>query len=260
MNDNLRALLNRATKTRRRRVGVAAFLAAVTAGVIVGALAGIGGAADPRSEGLLPHMQFADVVAKVQRSFGDRRIVSASIDGLLLSVKLNLTRHSNQAAQMKGVFEAQVLGHAVADWMRFQGHKPITGVDYSNTQGKAILGYGVDRLEADPSVSSLSAAACKSAARPAAKGLLRLGSAQTLPYLHGTCVFIFRTAKPVAGSGEAMGALGRIIHAIGPPNERPWFFELVTRSGAPLSSAAWMPDAGGTTWAKPGYAYALAHG
>jgi hypothetical protein len=204
-------------------------------------------------------MRLGDVVHQVQHRFGDKQIASASISGSALTVNLNLTRRSGAAAQMKAVFEAQVLAHALADWMRLQGRAPITVANYRDRQGKAILGYGEETIQGDPPVSQLNAAACKSAAKPAAKRLLSLVSARTLPYLHGTCVFVFRTSKPKAGSGEAMAALGRMIQAIGPPNQRPWFFELVARSGAPLSSASWMPDAGGTTWAKPGYAYALAH-
>lgn len=245
-------------KTRWRRVGGAAFLAAMVAGAVVGAVAALGGTA-PRADGLTSHMHLGNVIGQVRHRFGDRRILSASIAGSTLTVKLDVTRRSDQAAQMKGVFEAQVLGHAVADWMRLQRQEPIAVVSYRDRQGKTLLGYGDDTLESDPNVGQLSSAACMSAARPAAKGLLTLASARTLPYLHGTCVFVFRTSKPHAGSQMAAGALLKMINAIGPPNLRPWFFELLTRKAVPLSSASWMPDAGGATWAKPGYAYALAH-
>ena len=57
-----------------------------------------------------------------------------------------------------------------------------------------------------------------------------------------------------------MGALGRIISAIGgPPNERPWLFELDDQNGVPKTGASWMLDTG-TTWATPGLAYPLSHG
>lgn len=205
----------------------------------------------------------AGVVAQVQRSFGDARIVSASLSGSRLSVELALGRGSGGAAQMKAVFEAQVLGHAVADWQRDHGRKPLTTVQYRDSRGRVVPGYlaGGDPVESDPDVSPLGAGACRSAAEPAAKGLLTLASARTLPYMHGTCVFVLRTSKPHAGSQQAMAALTRMIgFSSKTPNERPWFFELLSSRGLRLSSAAWMPDDGGTTWARPGYAYALAHG
>ena len=40
-----------------------------------------------------------------------------------------------------------------------------------------------------------------------------------------------------------MGALNRLIRAIGgPPNERPWLFELDNQKGVPRSGASWMPS------------------
>lgn len=56
-----------------------------------------------------------------------------------------------------------------------------------------------------------------------------------------------------------MAALSRMIDKIGPPNERPWLFELDETSGVPKTGASWMPGSG-TTWATPGLAYPLAHG
>ena len=220
------------------------------------------GATARRSDGFAPSARLGGVVAQVRRGFGDGRIVSASLDGSRLSVQLALGAGSGDAAQMKGVFEAQVLGHAVADWMRARGRKPIATVQYRDGRGRLIRGYlaGGDPVETDPDVSQERAGACRKAAERAVTGLLTLASARTLPYLHGTCVFILRTTKPRAGSQAAAGALERMIQAIGPPNERPWFFELVTRGGSAISSAAWLPGDGGTTWARPGYAYALAHG
>lgn len=202
-------------------------------------------------------------VAQVQRSFGDTRIVSASLSGSRLSVELALGRGSGGATQMKAVFEAQVLAHAVADWQREHGRKPVTTVLYRDSRGHVVPGYsaGGDPVESDPGVAPLGDGACRSAAEPAAKGLLALASARTLPYMHGTCVFVLRTSKPHAGSQQAMAALERMIQGLSSktPNERPWFFELVSSRGVPLSSGAWMPGDGGTTWARPGYAYALAH-
>jgi hypothetical protein len=255
--------------TRRRQALVAALVAAVIAAAVLAVVASRGGAASiPNS---LKHAKDVDaVVAQVRRSFGDRQIVSASVEGSVLSVTLDIPGTSKTPGYgVKGTFEAQVLGAAVADWMRSQGQEPITTVRYRD-EGKVIPGSlaNGDPVRTDPKVSRLAADACDRAAKAAGTASLTLVSAQTLPYLSGTCVFTFKAADLKAGSDAAMGALGRIISAIGgPPNERPWLFELDDQNGVPKTGASWMigvngDDVGatGTTWATPGLAYPLSHG
>jgi hypothetical protein len=97
----------------------------------------------------------------VQRSFGDRRIVSASVDGSLLTVTLSVPHSTDIGAadtfENRSVFEAQVLGHAVADWMRAHGQQPLTTVRYRDTQGRSLRGWSLngDPIGADPNVSPL---------------------------------------------------------------------------------------------------------
>jgi hypothetical protein len=207
----------------------------------------------------------------VRRSFGDRRIVSAFVEpGGILVVKLSVRHpHDVGAAETfenRAVFEAQVLGHAVADWMRAHGAQPITTVRPRDTRDRALRGWPLngEPVEKDPSVSPLAAGTCESAAMAAAAGRasLALVSAKTLPWINGTCVFVFQTAHPAAGSAAAAGVLQRIILKVGhPPNVRPWFFELDTEgSTSGLTNAGWMPDGEGFTSAKPGLTYPLAHG
>lgn len=246
-----------------RKVVAAGFVAAVVvAGAVVAALASTGGAAAPKTA-LEQAKSVDDVVAQVRRSFGDRQIVSATIDGSLLSVKLAIPGTSTTPGSgVKGIFEAQVLGHAVADWMRAHGQEPITTVRYRDPEGKVILGtptYG-DPVETDPDIAPLAADACDAAAKSAAAPSLALVSAQALPYINGTCLFTFQAADLTAGSQAAMGVLQRIINALGDPNERPWLFELDDQNGVPKTGASWMPGENGTTWATPGLAYPLAHG
>jgi hypothetical protein len=210
----------------------------------------------------LKHAKDVDaVVAQVRRSFGDRQIVSASVEGSVLAVTVDVPGTSKTPGYgVKGTFEAQVLGAAVADWMRSQGQEPITTVRYRD-EGKVIPGSlaNGDPVRSDPNVSPLATDACDTAAKAAATASLTLVSAQTLPYLNGTCVFTFEAADLETGSDAAMGALGRIISAIGgPPNERPWLFELDNQNGIPKTGASWMLNTG-TTWATPGLAYPLAH-
>lgn len=256
------APLSRLRNLRGKRLAAIASLStAIVAGVVIAAMASIGGAAAPKTA-LARATSLDDVVAQVRHSFGDQQIVSASVEGSVLAVTLDIPGSSKAPGYgVKGTFEAQVLGAAVADWMRSQGQQPITTVRYRD-EGKVMPGSlaNGDPVRSDPNVSPLPTDACDTAAKAAGTASLILVSAQTLPYLNGTCVFTFRTADLTAGSQAAMGALGRIISAIGgPPNERPWLFELDDQNGVPKTGASWMLDTG-TTWATPGLAYPLSHG
>jgi hypothetical protein len=254
---------------RRRRVLVAAVVAAVIAGAVVAVVASRGGAAALPSS-LRDARDVDAVVALVQRSFGDRRIVSASVDGSRLVVTLSVPRQGDEEAfetfQSRAVFEAQVLGHAVADWMRAHGKKPITTVRYRrDTDGRALRGWPLTAaVESDPNVFRLAPGTCASAAEAAAKraASLTLVSAKTLPWINGTCVFVFQTTEPAAGSRAAANVLQRIILKVGhPPNVRPWFFELDAKGGnSGLTNAGRMPDGDGFTSARPGLTYPLPHG
>jgi hypothetical protein len=247
--------------TRQRQALLAALVTTVIAAAVLAVVASRSGAASiPNS---LKHAKDVDaVVAQVRRSFDDQQIVSASVEGSVLAVTLNVPGTSKTPGYgVKGTFEAQVLGAAVADWMRSQGQEPITTVRYRD-QGKVIPGTlaNGDPVRSDPDASPLPTGACQTAAKAAGAASLTLVSAQTLPYLKGTCVFTFTASDLKAGSDAAMGALGRIISAIGgPPNERPWLFELDDQDGVPKTGASWMLNTG-TTWATPGLAYPLSHG
>jgi len=255
--------------TRQRRVLITALAVAVVAAGVLAVVATRGGAAAiPAS--LKDAKSVNAVVAQVQRSFGDQRIISASVEGSLLDVKLSVPRPGDVGAadtfENRAVFEAQVLGHAVVDWMRAHGQQPITTVRYRDANGRSLRGWALngDPVESDPNISPLTAGTCESAAREATAGQasLTLVSAKTLPWINGTCVFVFQTADPAAGSAAAADALQRIIPRIGdPPNVRPWFFELDSEAnGLGLTDAGWMPDGDGFTSAKLGLTYPLAHG
>ena len=256
----------RGTSSRRRAL-FAAVVVAVIAGVVLGVVATRGGAAAlPNS--LKQAKDLDAVVTQVQRSFGDQRIISASVEGSLLTVKLSVPHPAMPGAayENKAVFEAQVLGHAVADWQRSNGQQPVTTVRYRDTNDRALLGWSIngDPVESDPNISPLAPGTCDTAATAAAAGQtsLTLVAAKTLPWINGTCVFVFQTADPAAGSAASADVLQKIILSIGhPPNVRPWFFELDGKgSSSGLTNAGWMPDGSGFTDAKPGLTYPLAHG
>ena len=202
-----------------------------------------------------------EVVAQVRTGFGDHWIAYARSSGSTLRVTLaNAPPHG---PGVKGPFEAQVLAGAVADWMRSFRQKAVTAVRYADLRGDVLSGTNPpldgEPVPANPGTASLARGACESIARASARPPLALASVVQLPYLHGTCVFRFRTSDPIAGSRESMDVLGRIIRRLGEPNERPWYFELDGSHGTPLDEASWMPGVNGTTWARPGLSYALAH-
>lgn len=253
-------VMRRLRSLRGKRLAAAgAVSAAVTVGIVIGAMGSLEGraAVDPA---LARATSLDAVVAQVRHNFGDQQIVSASRKGSVLSVTLDLRGTPKTPGYAdKGVFEAQVLGAAVAEWMRAHGHEPITTVRYWD-KGKVIPGWpSHGAVESDPHVSPLPADACHTLAKSAASASLTLVSARTLPYLNGTCVFTFKAADLKAGSGAAMGALNRMWNAMDSPNERPWVFELDDQNGVPKTGASWMPIGGGTTWATPGLAYPLTH-
>lgn len=257
----MRRVLRRLRSLRGKRLAAAvAVSAAVVAGIVIGTMASLESAA-AINPALARATSLDEVVAQVRHNFGDQQIVSASLEGPVLSIGLNLPGTSKTPGYGdKGVFEGEVLGAAVAEWMRAHGQEPITTVRYRN-EGKVIPGWPAESpVESDPHVSPLRANACHAAATSAGSASLTLVSARTLPYLNGTCVFTFKSADLKAGSGAAMGALGRIWPAIGgDPNKRPFLFELDDENGVPKTGASWMPAGGGTTWATPGLTYPLAH-
>lgn len=252
-------VLRRLRSLRGKRLAAAvAVSAAVITGIVIGAMANLEGraAVDPA----LSRATILDaVVAQVRHNFGDQQIVSASREGSVLSVKLDIPGTSKTPGHGdKGVFEAQMLGAAVAEWMRAHGREPITTVSYRD-RGKVIPGWpSHGAVESDPHVSPLPADACHTLATSAVSAFLTLVSARTLPYLKGTCVFTFKAADLKGRVGAAMGALNRMWNAMDSPNERPWVFELDDQNGVPKTGASWMPIGGGTTWATPGLAYPLA--
>ena len=94
----------------------------------------------------------------------------------MLAVTLDIPGSSKTPGYgVKGTFEAQVLGAAVADWMCSQGQQPITTVRYRD-EGKVIPGSlaNGDPVHSDPNVSPLPADACLTAAKAAGAASLTL--------------------------------------------------------------------------------------
>jgi hypothetical protein len=246
-------VMRRLRSLRGKRLAAAvAVSAAVVAGIVIGTMASLGGAA-ATNPALARATTLDAVVAQVRHNFGDHQIVSASREGSVVSVRLDFPGNLRTPGYgVRGVFEAEVLGAAVAEWMRAHGQEPATTVRFRN-RGKVIPGWSAAgyAIEPDPHLPSLSPGACVRAAESAGPAHLTLVSARTLPYLNGTRVFAFRAADRRAAAGGDL-LLGGMISAIGgPPDERPWLFELDDPNGVPRSGESWVPVGGGVTWTSP---------
>jgi hypothetical protein len=203
------------------------------------------------------------VVGQVRRAFGDRRILSASVEGSSLDVRLAAP---DEPSRTNAAFEGQMLAHAVADWQRAHGRKPIDAVRYLDSKGAQLaLSQLTDPVTADASVSPLARTACRSAAEAAqAKQLaldrvhLTVVSAKTLPYDNGACVVAFRTPDPTAFAGGAPLTIGKLATVLGDPNERPYLVQAVDEAGTPQFVASFVPGGEGQAYIRPGLPTAFA--
>lgn len=141
--------------------------------------------------------------------------------------------------------------------MRAHGQEPVATVRFRN-MGKVIPGWFAAGypIEPEPHLPSLSPGACDRAAKSVAAkskpGQLHLTvvSARTLPYLKGTCVFVFKAGSRLFASGGVMGLTGLVFEP-GPPDKRPWLLELDDPKGIPRSGMSWVPVGGGVSWTSP---------
>jgi len=253
-NAGMHRVLRRARSLRGKRLAAAvAVSAAVVAGIVFAAIASTGGAAAINPT-LTRDTSLGEVVAQVRHNFGDHQIVSASRDGSVLSVRLSFPGSLRTPGYgVRGVFEAEVLGAAVAEWMRAHGQEPVATVRFRN-RGKVIPGWLAAGypVEPEPHLPSLSPGACDRAAKSAGSAHRTLVSARTLPYLKGTCVFAFKAASRRAASGGDPLLLGGMLSALeGASNARPWLFELDDPGGVPRSGQSWVPVGGGVMWHSP---------
>jgi hypothetical protein len=189
----------------------------------------------------------------VQASFGDGRILSASVEGSTLSVKLVAPDGPSLAS---ATFEAQVLAHAVRDWMSSNGQAPIDSVIYLDANGTPLQDspQGGDPVANDPTVAPVTGTACDSAAQAAqaAQASLSIVSARALPFLGGACVFAFQTSDPSSFASDAPITIGKLVNTLGDPNERPYLVEVDDQSGIPQFVASYVPGEGGQAYVKPG--------
>jgi hypothetical protein len=224
----------------KRWAALAAVLAVVAVGLVVGVLTrGNGSAAKPSS--------LSGVVAEVRKSFGDNRLVRATINGSTLHVVTTAGRPT-----IKSAFEADVLAAAVADWMRANGKTPITAVRYR----------GSDRLEGDPvptdaGISTLRPDTCRSVAEASVRSVweTKVASVKQLPYLNGICVIRISTADVHA----AAGVVGSMNIPSDPYKPRASFIEFDDLAGTPQAAIDKIGNRG-DEWAREVQPFPFAHG
>lgn len=125
-------------RMRRRRVWIAASL--ILIGGIAAAVASMVTSGGPGSTG--GGRGVHGLLSQVRSSFGDGRLLSASISGRTLTVKVAAP---NEPSTVSATFEAQMLAAAFHDVQAAAGQTPINSVQFVDAHGKAIPGYGLTR-------------------------------------------------------------------------------------------------------------------
>lgn len=246
-----RGLINRLSSTRRLRLATAIGVIGVAAGV-AGATATIGGGAPPASAAARA-AGVDSALGQVQSSFGDGRLISASVEGSGLTVTLST---SGPAAIEIGTFEAQVLAFAVNDWMEANGQATISSVSYVDSDGQEIQGAATgDVVGSLPSAPALASGACDAAAAEA-QSPLSVVSAKLIPFAGGACVITLESSDATTFDASASNSLGAVQSAGSAAGDHPLLVEVDDQSGSPLVITSWAPGINGVghggTWVKTG--------
>jgi hypothetical protein len=230
------------------------------AGALVALALASGGAAIALTTTASGGQSIDELLAQVQNSFGDSRLLSASVNGRTLTVKVAAP---DEPSAVSATFEAQMLASAVHDAAGGSGGAPIDSVQYVDASGAAIPGYGAAPVGTDtagrplPKVPALAKGACNSAARAAQaeqarvpQAPLTVQSVLTLPYAGGACAFKFQIADP--STFDAPLDTGKLATTMGSPNERALLVEVDNRAGVPVFVDSYSPSGGGSAYIKPG--------
>jgi hypothetical protein len=194
-----------------------------------------------------------DLLSQVQNSFGDSRLLSASVNGSTLTVKVAAP---DEPSSVGATFEAQILAAAFHDSVSASGQTPINTVQFLDASGNAIPGYGPAPVGTDTShaaltkIPALAKGACNSAAQAVQTSSLVIQSVVTLPYAGGACAFKFRTPDP--SSFDAGHVVAKLANIMGDPNERALLVEVDDQAGVPQFVDSYSPSGGGVAYTKPG--------
>ena len=235
-------------RMRRRRVWIAASL--ILIGGIAAAVASMATSGGPGSAGGGPGVN--GLLSEVQNSFGDGRLLSASITGRTLTVKVSAP---DEPSAVGATFEAQMLAAALHDAQTAAGQTPINSVQFVDAHGKGIPGYGLAPVGTDSAghplstIAPLAAGECRSLAQTVQSSALAILSALTLPYGGGACAFKFRTSLRPPFTDALIA--GKLVDGMGDPNKRSYLVEVDNSAGVPLSVSDYTPGGGGVAYNKP---------
>jgi hypothetical protein len=236
-------------RMRRRRGWIAASL--ILIGGIVAAVASMATSGGPGSTGRGPGVH-GSLLSQVQSSFGDGRLLSDSIRGRTLTVKVAAP---DEPSGVSATFEAQMLAAAVHDAQTAAGQPPINSVKFIDAHGKAIPGYGPAPVGTDMAghplspIPALAAGKCRSLAQAVHSSALAIRSALTLPYAGGACAFKIQVSgRPSLSDGLFVG---KVLDGMGDPNRRAYLVEVDNSAGVPLSVNDYTPGGGGVGYTKP---------
>jgi len=229
-------------RMRRRRVWIAASL--IVVGGIAAAVASMTTSGGPGSTGGGPGVH--GLLSQVRSNFGDGHLLSASIRGRTLTVKVSAP---DEPSAVSATFEAQMLAAALHDAQAAAGQTPISSVKFVNSNGAAVRGYGPAPVGSDTGLAPLAAGKCRSLAQTVQTSALTIRSALTLPYAGGACAFKFQTSSPPPVSGALF--VGKLLDGMGDPNKRSYLVEVDNSAGVPLSVDDYTPGGGGVAYTKP---------
>jgi hypothetical protein len=229
-------------RMRRRRAWRAASLILIAG--IAAAAARMAASGGPGSTGGGPGVH--GLLSQVQSSFGDSRLLSASINGRTLTVKVSAP---DEPSAVSATFEAQMLAAAVHDSESASGQTPISSVKFVNSNGALVPGYTLVPVRSDTGLAPLAAAKCRSLAQTVQSSSLALQSALTLPYAGGACAFKFQTSSPPPFSAALF--VGKLLDGMSDPSKRSYLVEVDNSAGVPLSLDDYTPGGGGVAYTKP---------
>lgn len=188
-----------------------------------------------------------DLLSQVQNSFGDNRLLSASVNGSTLTVTVAAP---DEPSSVTATFEAQILAAAFHDSVSASGQTPIDTVQFLDASGNTIPGYGPAPVGSDTGLAPLRSGACNSAAQKVQTSSLTIQSALTLPYAGGACAFKFQTSD--LSSFDASRVAGKLADSMGDSNQRAYLVEVDDQAGVPQFVDDYTPNGGGVAYAKPG--------
>ena len=232
---------------RRRRAWIVASLILIAGIAAAAASMATSGRPGPTGGGPGVH----GLLSQAQSSFGDGRLLSASISGRTLTVKVAAP---DEPSAVRATFEAQMLAAAVHDAQAAAGQTPINSVQFINAHGKAIPSYGLAPVGTEPNgdplpkIAALAHDGCKSVAESVQTSTLTVRSALTLPYAGGACAFTFQGSP---SSFDAGVVVAKLVNAMGDTNNRPYLVALDNHMGVPLFVHDYTPSFGGVAYIKP---------